>query len=150
QADLVGLTAFTTQATRAYQIAAQFRSRGIPVVMGGIHASLVPDEASRHADALFIGECEGRWPEVIADVEQAQLKPKYQGETTGGGLLQPDRRIFEKYRYEYVSSQTSRGCPMDCSFCSVTAFNGRLFRMREVDEVVAEVAAVRERDIIFV
>lgn len=150
EADLVGLTAFTTQATRAYQIASEFRSRGIPVVMGGIHASLVPDEAAQYADALFIGECEAKWPDVIADVEQGRLAKRYDGGTTGGALLNPDRKIFRKYRYEYVSAQTSRGCPMDCSFCSVTVFNGRLFRMREVEEVVAEVAAIPDRDIIFV
>jgi radical SAM superfamily enzyme YgiQ (UPF0313 family) len=149
QADLVGLTAFTTQATRAYDIAGQFRSRGIPVVMGGIHASLVPEEAAQYADSLFIGECEIKWPDVIADVEAGRLAKRYDGGTTGG-LLHPRRSIFRKYRYEYVSAQTSRGCPMDCSFCSVTAFNGRLFRMREIDDVVAEVAAIPERDIIFV
>jgi radical SAM superfamily enzyme YgiQ (UPF0313 family) len=150
RADLVGLTAFTPQAPRAYQIAGQFRARGIPVVMGGIHASLVQDEAARHADALFIGECEALWPSVIADVEAGQLQPRYDGGTKGQSAVQPERRIFEKYQYEYVSAQTSRGCPMDCSFCSVTAFNGRLFRMREVEEVVAEVAAIPQRDIIFV
>ncbi|MBS1819728.1 MAG: B12-binding domain-containing radical SAM protein [Acidobacteria bacterium] len=150
QADLVGLTAFTPQAPRAYAIAAKFRSRGIPVVMGGIHASLVQGEAARHADALFIGECEALWPTVIADVEAGRLQPVYNGGTRGESIVQPDRRIFEKYTYEYVSAQTSRGCPMDCSFCSVTVFNGRLFRMRTVDEVVAEVAAIPQRDIIFV
>ena len=150
QADLVGLTAFTTQAPRAYCIAQQFRSRGIPVVMGGIHASLVQDEAMRYVDALFVGECETLWPAVIADVERGELKTRYQGGTTGASLLQPDRAIFRKYRYEYVSAQTSRGCPMDCSFCSVTVFNGRLFRMRGVDDVVAEIAAIEARDIIFV
>ena len=150
QADLVGLTAFTTQAPRAYRIAEQFRSRGIPVVMGGIHASLVQDEAARYADALFVGECEALWPEVIADVEHGRLKPVYQGGTSGESLLQPDRTIFAKYKYEYVSAQTSRGCPMDCSFCSVTVFNGRLFRMRSIAEVVEEIAAIESRDIIFV
>lgn len=149
-ADLVGLTAFTTQAPRAYRIAEQFRSRGIPVVMGGIHASLVQTEAAEHADALFIGECEAKWPEAVDDVERGRLARVYQGGTTGESLLRPDRSIFDKYRYEYVSAQTSRGCPMDCSFCSVTAFNGRLFRMREVSDVVDEIASIEERDIIFV
>ena len=150
EADLVGLTAFTTQAPRAYRIAAQFRDRGIPVVMGGIHASLVPDEASQYADALFVGECELKWPEVISDLEHGRLARVYQGGTGGESLLRPDRSIFEKYRYEYVSAQTSRGCPMDCSFCSVTAFNGRLFRMRDIADVVDEVRRIEERDIIFV
>jgi radical SAM superfamily enzyme YgiQ (UPF0313 family) len=150
EADLVGLTAFTTQATRAYQIASQFRNRGIPVVMGGIHASLVPDEAEQHADALFVGECEALWPQVLADARAGRLGKRYHGGTSGDFELAPDRSIFAKYEYEYVSAQTARGCAMDCSFCSVTAFNGRLFRMRDVDRVVAEVAAIRERDIIFV
>ncbi|HKT81748.1 MAG TPA: radical SAM protein [Vicinamibacterales bacterium] len=150
QADLVGLTAFTTQAPRAYAIAQQFRSRGIPVIMGGIHASLVPEEAARYTDALFTGECELAWPTVIADLERGQLRPRYDGGTNGGSICHPDRRIFDKYRYEYVSSQTSRGCPMDCSFCSVTAFNGRAFRMREIDDVIAEIANIPSRDIIFV
>lgn len=150
EADLVGLTAFTPQAPRAYQIAAQFRSRGIPVVMGGIHASLVQEEAAQHADALFIGECETLWPTVVADVEAGRLQPIYNGGTKAASLLQPNRTIFEKYDYEYVSAQTSRGCPMDCSFCSVTVFNGRLFRMRSVEEVVAEIAAIPQTDIIFV
>ena len=96
EADLVGLTAFTTQATRAYDIAEQFRSRGIPVVMGGIHASLVSDEAAHYVDSLFIGECEALWPEVIADVEAGRLQPKYDGGTTGGGLLHPDRRHLRR------------------------------------------------------
>ena len=150
QADLVGLTAFTTQATRAYDVARQFRARGIPVIMGGIHASLVSEEAANYVDALFVGECESVWPQVIADLESGGLKPRYDGGTTGGGLLEPDRRIFKKYDYEYVSAQTSRGCPMDCSFCSVTAFNGRLFRMREPEDVVREVSKIPARDIIFV
>jgi radical SAM superfamily enzyme YgiQ (UPF0313 family) len=144
------VTAFTTQAPRAYQIARQFRERGIPVVMGGIHASLVPDEAERYVDALCIGECEGVWPAIVADVEARTLKARYVGDKAAAPAVLPDRSIFDKYRYEYVSAQTTRGCPMDCSFCSVTAFNGRLFRMRDVGEVVAEVAAIRERDLIFV
>jgi radical SAM superfamily enzyme YgiQ (UPF0313 family) len=149
-ADLVGLTAFTTQAPRAYQIASCFRERGIAVVMGGIHASLVPDEAERYVDALCIGECEGIWPAVIADVEARCLKRRYVGGTAGAPAVVPDRSIFDKYEYEYVSAQTTRGCPMDCSFCSVTAFNGRLFRMRDVGEVVDEIAGVAERDLILV
>jgi radical SAM superfamily enzyme YgiQ (UPF0313 family) len=150
EADLVGLTAFTTQAPRAYVIAAQFRSRGIPVIMGGIHASLMRDEAARHVDAIFSGECERLWPEVLADVERGGLKPAYEGGATGDSPVAPDRRIFDKYPYEYASAQTSRGCPMDCSFCSVTVFNGRIFRMRSIDDVIAEVAAIAARDIIFV
>jgi radical SAM superfamily enzyme YgiQ (UPF0313 family) len=151
QADLVGLTAFTPQAPRAYGIASQFRSRGIPVVMGGIHASMLPEEAGRYADAVFVGECESTWPRVIADFERGALARLYRGDTGEGRTIPaPDRTIFAKYRYEYASAQTSRGCPMDCVFCSVSAFNGKRFRMRNVADVVAETAAIREPNVIFV
>ena len=149
-ADLVGITAFTPQAPRAYTVAGQFRERGVPVVMGGIHASLVQDEAARYADAIFVGEAERLWPSVLADVEAGRLQPRYDGGSSGESTVGPDRSIFNKYAYEYASAQTSRGCPMDCSFCSVTAFNGRLFRMRPVEEVVAELATIPERNVILV
>jgi radical SAM superfamily enzyme YgiQ (UPF0313 family) len=152
EADLVGLTAFTTQATRAYAIAAQFRARKIPVVMGGIHASLVSEEAARHVDCLLVGECESAFPRLLADFERGELETMYRGENLAldGRTLWPDRRIFDKYRYRYASAQTTRGCPMDCSFCSVTAFNGKAFRMRGTDDVVAELASIAGRDVILV
>jgi radical SAM superfamily enzyme YgiQ (UPF0313 family) len=149
-ADLVGLTAFTTQAPHAYRIAGRLRARGISIVMGGIHASMLPDEAAQYVDSVFIGEAETVWPQVIADFESRGLQPRYVGPTNAVDMIRPDRSIFAKYPYAYASAQTSRGCPMDCSFCSVTAFNGRLFRMRDVDDVVAELASIPERDIILV
>ena len=151
KADLVGITAFTTQVTRAYDIAAQFRGRGIPVVLGGIHASLVPTEAIQYCDAIYLGECESGWPQLIADVEAGTLEKTYQGKNLPPEHhTWPDRSIFKKYHYEYVSAQTTRGCPMDCSFCSVTVFNGNIFRMRDVHDVVAEIRNIPQRDIIFV
>jgi radical SAM superfamily enzyme YgiQ (UPF0313 family) len=150
-ADLVGITAFTTQVTRAYQIAAQFQSRGVPVVLGGIHASLVPTEATQYVDAIYLGECESDWARVVADVEAGTLQTTYTGKNLPPDRhLRPDRSVFKKYHYEYVSAQTTRGCPMDCSFCSVTAFNGNIFRMREVQDVVAEIRTIPHQDIIFV
>lgn len=151
-ADLVGLTAFTSQAPRAYEIAATFRARGIPVIMGGIHASMLPSEAARYVDAVFIGECEHVLPQVFADLEAGGLRAAYGGappQPMQGGL-RPDRSIFAKYHYEYASAQTSRGCPMDCSFCSVTAFNGGVFRMRPVAEVIDELRTIAERHVLFV
>lgn len=113
------------------QIAAQFRSRGIPVVMGSI-ASLVQEEAAQHADALFIGECETLWPTVVADVEAGRLQPIYNGGTKAASLLQPKRSIFEKY--DWVESRRRRHAAARWTARSapVTVFNGRLFRMRTV------------------
>lgn len=152
EADLVGVTSFTTQATRAYRIADGLRSRGIPVVLGGIHASLVPDEASLHADALCLGESESAFPRLIADFEAGALQRTYRAPNAsfGSAALRPDRRILSKYAYAYASSQTSRGCPMDCSFCSVTAFNGRDFRMRDVGDVVEELQGIEAPHLLFV
>jgi radical SAM superfamily enzyme YgiQ (UPF0313 family) len=151
-ADLVGITAFTTQATRAYRIADSLRASGIPVVLGGIHASLVPDEAAQHADALCMGECETSFPRLLADFEAGVMAPRYRGANApfGAASLRPDRSILRKYHYQYASSQTSRGCPMDCSFCSVTAFNGRDFRMRDVADVVDELRGIPARDVLLV
>lgn len=155
QADLVGITAFTTQATRAYEIASQVRAAGVPVVMGGIHASLVTDEALAHVDAVVRGEADEVFGRLLADVEAGRLGRIYDGPRADIGRagvrsLWPDRSIFPAGRYEYAAAQTTRGCPMDCSFCSVTAFNGNVFRMRDVEDVVAELATIPERDVILV
>jgi hypothetical protein len=80
QADLVGITAFTASANRAYEIAAIYRERGIPVVLGGIHASMCSEEAARYVDSVVIGEAESVWPQVILDFESGKLQPRYQGE----------------------------------------------------------------------
>jgi radical SAM superfamily enzyme YgiQ (UPF0313 family) len=119
--------------------------------MGGIHVSLVPSEARRHVDAVFVGECEGQLEDVFRDLEGGRLEPTYTGKARDlDAAPRPDRSIFAKYDYRYSSMQTSRGCPMDCSFCSVTAFNGGRFRMRPVSDVVEEVRTLPPGDILFV
>jgi radical SAM superfamily enzyme YgiQ (UPF0313 family) len=145
QCDLVGLTGFTAMANRAYQVARMFRERGVPVVMGGIHASMVPDEALRHVDAVVIGEAESVWAEVIADVEAGCLKQRYAGELTDlHGLVHPRRDLFSD-KYLCDSIQTARGCPNDCDFCSVSQFNGFAYRERPVDEVLDELATLKKK-----
>lgn len=151
-ADLVGITAFTSQATRAYAIARDLRRRGVPVVMGGIHATMRTEEALEHVDAVVLREGEGIWPQVLADHLAGRLQRVYDGGQVdlGPGAVRPDRSIFAPDAYAYVSAQTTRGCPMACTFCSVTAFNGKRFRMRDVDDVVDELRAIPERDLILV
>jgi radical SAM superfamily enzyme YgiQ (UPF0313 family) len=149
-ADLVGITAFTAAAPRAYAIAAEYRKRGIPVVMGGIHASMNAEEALRYADAVVTGEGESVWPAVLADFEAGSLQPLYKG---GQSSLEnapvPRRELFNP-RYMFATVQTSRGCPMDCDFCSVTPFNGKKYRQRPVGEVLEELAAIPQRNIFFI
>jgi radical SAM superfamily enzyme YgiQ (UPF0313 family) len=150
EADLVAVTAFTASANRAYQIAAEYRERGTPVVMGGIHASMCPDEALERVDSVVVGEAEPVWPRVVADFEAGRLGPRYRGEPGDlAGLPQPRRDLFDP-RYRFASVQTSRGCPMDCDFCSVTAFNGRRYRRRPTDEVLDELESVPQQMIFFV
>lgn len=150
QADLVGITSFTATATRAYELAAIYQRLGVPVVMGGIHASMLPHEAEKYCDAVVIGEAESVWPQVVADFEARQLKQRYQGTLTDL-IHQPfPRRDLLHPGYLVASVQTSRGCPMDCSFCSVSAFNGKHYRFRPVDEVLDELELTPQQYVFFV
>ncbi len=150
EADLVGITAFTASARRAYEIAALYRERGVPVVMGGIHASMCSEEARRFVDAVVIGEAESVWPQVVVDAEASRLSEVYRGEWSDlAGLVHPRRDLFHP-DYMFASVQTSRGCPMDCEFCSVTAFNGRRYRRRPPEEVLNELETVPQKMLFFV
>jgi len=150
--DLVGVTAMTAAAPRAYQLADAYRAIGVPVVIGGMHATALPEEAAQHADAVVIGEAEGVWDRVLADTRQGCLRGFYQceGRPSLVGLPKPRRDLLKKGAYITTALvQTSRGCPFDCSFCSVTRFFGRTYRFRPVPDVVDEVASLRDRIVIF-
>jgi radical SAM superfamily enzyme YgiQ (UPF0313 family) len=150
EADLVGITAFTASANRAYEIASIYRDKNIPVVMGGIHASLCPDEASEYVDSIVIGEAEDIWPKLIQDFEQNQLQSYYKGNWIDLKNMVPVRRDLFHTEYQFASVQTSRGCPMDCEFCSVTAFNGKRYRRRPINDVLDELKSIPQRMIFFV
>jgi radical SAM superfamily enzyme YgiQ (UPF0313 family) len=147
--DLVGITGFTAMANRAYQVAEMFREKNVPVVMGGIHASMMPEEALQFVDAVVIGEVESVWAQVIEDVEAGNLKPRYQGTLTDlNRLVHPRRDLFnDKYFCDTI--QTARGCPQDCDFCSVSQFNGFAYRRRPVEEVLDELSTLK-RKIVFI
>jgi len=143
--DLVGITGFTAMAPRAYEVAQMFRERDVPVVMGGIHASMMPDEAARFVDAVVVGEAESVWADVIADFEAGRLKPRYTGTHTDlRGLVHPRRDLFDE-RYVCDTIQTGRGCPNDCAFCSVSQFNGFSYRRRPLEEVLDELETLRRK-----
>jgi radical SAM superfamily enzyme YgiQ (UPF0313 family) len=149
-ADLVGITSFTSSASRAYKIASLFRDRRVPVVMGGVHASTCPEEALRYVDSVVAGEAENVWPEVVADAERGSLKRLYRGELSSMRDLPAPRHDLFDPRYLIECVETSRGCPMDCEFCSVTVFHGRRSRLRPVEEVLDELGSIPQRVFFFV
>jgi radical SAM superfamily enzyme YgiQ (UPF0313 family) len=148
--DLVGITAFTSQATRAYAVAAEFRRRGIPVVMGGIHASMCVEEALEYVDAVVTGEAESVWSRVLEDARRGHLDRLYQGRFEEMDKIPMARHDLLPAGYRLGSIQTTRGCPLNCSFCSVTAFNGGLFRHRPIEDVVQEFQMIREKYVLVV
>ncbi len=148
--DLVGITAFTSQANRAYQVAAEFRGRSVPVVMGGIHATMRPEEATARVDAVVTGEAEPIWAQVLADARQGVLQPRYDGAHADMDKVPPARHDLLTAHYACGAIQTTRGCPLSCSFCSVTAFNGHRYRQRPIPDVVREFGAIREKRVLIV
>ena len=146
-ADLIALTAMTAQATRAYQLADAFRSRGKTVVMGGFHASNLPDEALQHVDSVVVGEGELAWPQLLADFQAGRLQRIYRADGLIDTALIPSarREIFKGSGHLFTNTiQTTRGCPFDCEFCSVTAFYGRKYRKRPLEQVLAELQELRK------
>ncbi len=149
-ADLVAFTSFTSTVNRAYELAAVYRSNGVPTVIGGIHASMMPEEAVQYVDSVVINEAESVWKDVIRDVETGSLKKTYKGEWLSlEGLPEPRRDLFHP-DYVFGSIQTGRGCPMKCDFCSVHTFNGNKFRQRPVDEVLDEFEKIPQQRIFIV
>jgi len=142
-ADLVGITAMTSSAPRAYEISEQYRQKGTKTVMGGVHASMLPDEAVQYVDSVVIGEAESVWQTLLRDFENNELKQLYRGERISlEKLVWPRNDIYsDRYRFK-ASVQTARGCPMDCEFCSVSAFHGRMYRQRPTEEVLDEIEAL--------
>jgi radical SAM superfamily enzyme YgiQ (UPF0313 family) len=148
--DLVGITAFTSQANRAYEVAAHFRRLGVPVVMGGIHATMCVEEATERVDSVVTGEAEGIWPQVLQDARHGSLKRRYDGGLADIEAFRPARHDLLATGYAFGAIQTTRGCPLNCSFCSVTAFNGARYRQRPIADVVREFKLIREKRVLVV
>ncbi len=149
--DLVAITVDSITARRAYAISDAFRMRGIPVVLGGIHVTLAPEEASLHADAVVLNDAEPVWPDLISDARKGTMRQKYAapfGDPQRGIL--PRRDLFKGKGYLPVSLiQFSRGCPFNCSFCAVSRFFGRVHHCRPVEDVVREIERDNLRFVLF-
>jgi radical SAM superfamily enzyme YgiQ (UPF0313 family) len=148
--DLVGITAFTSQASRAYEVAAHFRRLGVPVVMGGIHATMCADEAAERVDSVATGEAEGIWVQILEDARHGSLRRRYDGGLADTKAVRPARHDLLNAGYAFGAIQTTRGCPLNCSFCSVTAFNGAHYRQRPISDVIQEFQLIREKRVLVV
>jgi radical SAM superfamily enzyme YgiQ (UPF0313 family) len=168
--DLVALSTYSARAFEAYEVADAYRSLGVPVVFGGLHATVLPAEAARHADAVVVGEGETTWPQVVADFQQwgaAGLKPFYReqqpgqfplghapmprfdllsgvaGHTHPAGDVAATGEIHRLGPYNRITVQTTRGCPWDCHFCAASKLYGPRYRLKPVARVLAEIDEVR-------
>lgn len=155
--DLVGITVLTELAPRAYQIGDTYRRKGVKVVMGGIHPTVLPEEALEHADAVVVGEAEGIWPQLVADAASGQLQRIYRANqmTDVQGLPQPRRDLFPAtkangYAPIPIGVETSRGCPNDCEFCCIGQTLGQRYRVRPVGEVIVEIESIDSPYLFFV
>jgi radical SAM superfamily enzyme YgiQ (UPF0313 family) len=141
KADLVGISAMTSYVNRGYEIADQFRTKGVPVVMGGVHPSFMPQEALKHCDAVVIGEVELVIDRLLDDLRHESMRGLYKSDVLHPmvGMPMPRYDLLKKNRYvNRTFVQTSRGCHQGCTFCAEPLMNGLKFRYRPVDEVVRE------------
>jgi radical SAM superfamily enzyme YgiQ (UPF0313 family) len=155
--DLVGITVMTDVVPRAYDIADTYRRKAVKVVMGGIHPTVLPEEALEHADAVVVGEAEGIWPRLLSEAASGQMQRLYRADkmTDLQGLPKPRRDLFpgtkgKGYIPVPIGVETSRGCPHDCEFCSIGRTLGRQYRVRPVQEVIAEIESIDSPYIFFV
>jgi radical SAM superfamily enzyme YgiQ (UPF0313 family) len=148
--DLVGITAFTSQANRAYEIAAHFRNLGVPVIIGGIHATMCFDEVMERVDSIVTGEAEGIWNQVLEDVKNGKLKSTYDGGLAEINDIPIARHDLLNDGYAAGAIQTTRGCPLNCNFCSVSAFNGTYYRQRPIPDIVKEFQLIPEKYVLVV
>lgn len=152
ETDLVCISVECYTARRAYQIAEAFRKRGVKVVMGGMHVTLIPDETAQHADAVCIGEAENYWHEILDDAQRGTLKPRYVSDVPvnlAGRFC--DRSIFGNRNYGPLALlETSRGCRFTCEFCSITKFFRQTYTPRPVADVVREAAGLDKKFLFFV
>ena len=145
--DLVVFSTFTAMAYECYTLADRYRAAGIPVVLGGLHATLAPEDAKPHFDAVCVGEGEDLWPRIVQDAREGRLQPFYRqlpGEVYDIKRAPiPRFDLFDVEKYNRLTVQTSRGCPLDCEFCAASKIFGR-YRIKPVAQVMAEIDAILE------
>ncbi len=151
QADLIGISAITGTASRSYLLAGQFRERGIPVVLGGVHPTLCPDEAQQNADSIVTGYAEDTWPQLLNDFAKGQMAPRYTQDPNLdlGGRPRPRRDLINLRRYFTPNTvEATRGCVHHCRFCVVPSAWGRP-RQKPIPEVIDDIVSMDAKSVIF-
>jgi radical SAM superfamily enzyme YgiQ (UPF0313 family) len=151
--DVAGISIMTPLAHRGYALADSLREKGVKVVLGGIHPTMMKEEAKSHGDAVVLREAESTWPRVLSDFKAGRLQAYYQPEGYADlkALPVPRRDLLKQKAYFFTNTlQTTRGCPHDCEFCSVTSFYGRTYRVRPIDEVIREMQEMQGGFVFFV
>jgi len=144
--DLVALTCMTAYAPRVYNISKKFMRMKVPTIIGGIHPTMRPEEAMKNATSVVIGETESSWNKIIEDVQNNKLARTYHHSRTDlSAQPLPRRDLFKNNKYIFQPISTTRGCPFDCHFCSVTQFNGGAYRFRPISEVDKEISQIKSR-----
>ncbi|MGV6813690.1 MAG: B12-binding domain-containing radical SAM protein [Phycisphaerales bacterium] len=143
--DLVAISTMTAQAFKAYALADRFRAAGIAVVMGGLHATCVPDECSEHADAVVVGEGESVWAGLLEDFRCGKLKARYESDDSYRLEDAPIPRfdLLDVEKYNRLTVQTTRGCPHKCDFCASSIMLTKGYKVKPVDRVIAEIRAIK-------
>jgi len=152
ECDIVGISTMTSNAPRAYRMAREFKKRGRTVVMGGVHPTVLPEEAIRHADAVVIGEAEDTWGALLNDFEHGRLQKFYKSSHPDVSHYPlPKRELTPKSSglFNVMPIVTTRGCPYDCDFCAVPKFFGRKIRSLPVDKVVCDIKASKGKIFLF-
>lgn len=149
--DAVVMSVETYTAKRVYQIASEYRKRNVPVILGGFHATLQPQEVEKYAEAIVIGEAEGIWPEVVDDLLHGSLRKVYQRDSQPGlDMITVDRSIFKGKNYLPIGLvETGRGCRFPCDFCAIQTVFQRTHRSRPVDHVLQELQTLKQRTKLF-
>src|SRR5688500_316087 len=151
--DLVAISVEIYTARRSYEIAAEYRARGIPVVMGGMHATLAPDECLEHADTVYLGDAEFLWTRLVEDAKRGRMRRLYRaqgGPAQVGGTL-PRRDLYNGKKYLPITlMQFTRGCRFACSFCAISSYFDKRHFVRQTHEVLREIEAQGRRIVFFV
>ena len=146
--DAVAISSFTAMIKDAYRLAEDYTAAGVIVILGGLHVTLMPEEAAQHADAIVIGEGESVWPELCHDLERRQLKPRYDARGQPFDLARapmPRFDLLDISRYNRLTVQTQRGCPYHCDFCAASIRLAPGFKTKPVSKVIAEIHRIKEQ-----